>query len=111
MSWFARATRRERRCRAGLLVAVEFDADAVDLEGNVAELFGEAPQTRLQGGKQPREKVAVLEGGGIEPTRLGKDIRQQFAGSPEFPILRLGENAVGELDHRTLRAVAERDDA
>jgi hypothetical protein len=95
----------------GLLVAVEFDANAVDLQSNVAELFGKSPQSRLHGGKQASEKVVVLERGGIEPARLGKDIRQEFAGAPDLPILRLGENPVGEFDHRTLRAVAERYDA
>jgi hypothetical protein len=32
-------------------------------------------------------------------------------GGPEFPILRLGENPVGEFDDRTLRAIAECYDA
>src|ERR1700730_7940862 len=95
----------------GLLVAVELDANAVDLRSHVAELFGKPPQARLHGGKQASEKAAVLERGGIEPARLAKDVRQEFAGGPDLSILRLGENPVGEFDHRTLRAVAECYDA
>src|SRR5229473_5530140 len=95
----------------GFLVAVELDADAVDLRSNVAELFGKPPQSGLHGGKQASEKAAVLERGGIEPARLAKDVRQEFAGGPDLSILRLGQNPVGEFDHRTLRAIAECHDA
>ena len=94
-----------------LLVAVELDADAVDLRGDVAELLGEPPQPRFHGGEQAGEKAAILERGRIEPARLGKNVRQQFAGGPELPVLGLGQDPVGELDHRALRAVTKGDDA
>jgi hypothetical protein len=94
-----------------LLVAVELDADAVDLRGDVAELLGEPPQPRSIGGEQAGEKAAILERGRIAPARLGKNVRQQFAGGPELPVLGLGQDPVGELDHRTLRAIAEGHDA
>ena len=94
-----------------LLVAVEFDADAVDLRGHVAELFGEPPQAQFHRREQASEEAAVLERGGIETARLGQDVRQQFACGPELPVLGLGEDPVGELDDRTLRAIAEGHDA
>jgi hypothetical protein len=57
------------------LVAVEFDADAVDLRSDVAELLAEPPQPRLDRGEQAGEEAAVLERGRIEPARLGKNVR------------------------------------
>ena len=85
-----------------LLVAVEFDADAVDLRGDVAELLGEPPQPRFHGGEHARQKIAVLERGGVETARLGQDVREQFAGRSQLTVLGLGKDAVSELDDRTL---------
>ena len=93
------------------LVAVEFDADAVDLRGNVPELLGKAPQPRFRGREQAADEATSLERCGIESARLAQDVGQELARCPELPILRLGEDAVGELDNRTLGALAERDNA
>ena len=42
------------------LVAVEFEADPVDLRGDVAELFGEPPQPRFHDENRRVEEAAVL---------------------------------------------------
>jgi hypothetical protein len=83
-----------------LLVAIELDANAVDLRGHVVTLVGKAPHPRFDRGEPPRQQAAVLQGGWVEPTRPFENIRQQLAGRADVAVLRLGQDTVGEFDHR-----------
>jgi hypothetical protein len=74
-----------------LLVAIELDANAVDLRGHVVTLVGKAPHPRFDRGEPPRQQAAVLQGGWVEPTRPFENIRQQLAGRADVAVLRLGQ--------------------
>jgi hypothetical protein len=80
-----------------LLVAVDLDGDAVNLRGNVVELFRKAAHPRLGRREQTADKICVLQARRVETPRLPEHIRQQFAGVSEFTVLRLGKVPVGEF--------------
>ena len=67
-----------------VLVAVEFEADAVDLPGHVLELFLEAFEPRLERAEQAAQEPLVLERGRIEVLGLEDDVGQELAGVAEI---------------------------
>ena len=47
----------------------------------------------------------------LDQALTGNTVNPSLAGGTDFAVLGLGENSVGEFDHRTLRAIAEGHDA